>query len=73
MKTATVRARIEPKLKMEVESVLSDIGISVSEAIEIYMHQIKLNNGIPFAIQIPNEVTQPTFNKKDEFGYKLPE
>lgn len=61
MKTATVRARIEPKLKHDVESVLAQLGLSFSEAIELFLTQVKLNNGIPFDIRIPNKATQKTF------------
>lgn len=66
MKTATVRARVEPELKLEVESVLNELGLSVSEAIELYLHQIKLVHGIPFDIRLPNATTQETFKKTDE-------
>ncbi|HHX8598193.1 TPA: type II toxin-antitoxin system RelB/DinJ family antitoxin [Legionella pneumophila] len=66
MKTATVRARIEPELKSEVESVLNELGLSVSEAIELYLRQIKLVHGIPFDIRLPNKVTQKTFKQTDE-------
>lgn len=65
MKTATVRARVEPELKLEVESVLNDLGLSVSEAIEIYLRQIKLVHGIPFDVRIPNKITQKTFEHTD--------
>ena len=61
MKTATVRARIEPKLKHDVGSVLIQLGLSFSEAIELFLIQVKLNKGIPFEIRIPNKVTQQTF------------
>lgn len=61
MKTATVRARIEPKLKHDVESVLAQLGLSFSEAIELFLIQVKLNNGIPFDIRIPNKTTVQTF------------
>jgi DNA-damage-inducible protein J len=66
MKTATVRARIEPKLKIEVESVLTELGLSISEAIELYLRQIKLTHGIPFNICIPNERTLQTFKHTDQ-------
>lgn len=61
MKTETVRARIEPKLKHDVELVLAELGLSFSEAIELFLRQVKLNNGIPFDIRIPNKVTSQTF------------
>lgn len=65
MKTATVRARIEPDLKTSVESILLSLGLSVSEAIELYMRQIKLIRGIPFEIRIPNRATIETFESTD--------
>jgi len=66
MRTATVRARVEPKLKHEVEYVLDQLGLSVSEAIELFLRQVKLNNGIPFDIRIPNKMTQKTFEGSDK-------
>lgn len=66
MKTATVRARVEPKLKHDVENVLIKLGLSFSEAIELFLRQIKLNNGMPFDIRIPNKVTKRTFENTDK-------
>lgn len=60
MKTATVRARIEPKLKHDVEAILGQLGLSFSEAIELFLTQVNLNKGIPFEIKIPNKVTAKT-------------
>lgn len=56
-KTTTVRARVENKLKAEVEAVLQKLGLTTSQAIIIYLKQIALNEGIPFAVKIPNKTT----------------
>lgn len=61
MKTETVRARIAPDLKHDVEQVLMSLGFSFSEAIEIFLRQVKLKRGIPFDIRVPNDVTLKTF------------
>jgi len=65
MKAATVRARIDEELKVDVEHVLSELGLSVSEAISLFMAQIKLRRGIPFDISVPNSVTLKTFKDTD--------
>ena len=57
MKTATIRARIEPELKSSVESILVSLGISTSDAITMFYKQIELHNGFPFEIKIPNSET----------------
>lgn len=43
--------RINDNIKKEVIPILEDLGISLSEAINMFLHQIKLNNGIPFELK----------------------
>ena len=65
-KTSTVRARIDPILKKEVEELFHELGISTTEAINIFYHQVKLIRGLPFPIIIPNETTKEVFQDTDE-------
>lgn len=51
---ATVR--INEEIKEEVIPILNKLGISLSEAINIFLHQIKLNNGLPFDLKIKNSI-----------------
>ena len=57
-KTETIRARVEPRLKRDAEAVLKKIGLTSSEAITLFLTQIKLTNGLPFAVRVPNEETK---------------
>ena len=43
--------RINDDIKKEIMPILDDLGLSLSEAINLYLHQIKLNNGIPFDLK----------------------
>jgi DNA-damage-inducible protein J len=61
-KTATIRSRIEPGLKSEVEEILSELGLTASEAVHLLYRQIKLQRGLPFDVRIPNELTARTLN-----------
>ncbi|HEY3853516.1 MAG TPA: type II toxin-antitoxin system RelB/DinJ family antitoxin [Verrucomicrobiae bacterium] len=61
-KTATIRARIEPRLKNEVEEILADLGLTASETVHLLYRQIKLRRGLPFDVRIPNELTVRTLN-----------
>jgi DNA-damage-inducible protein J len=62
-KTATIRARMEPTLKSEVEDILDRLGLSASEAIQLLYRQIKLRRGLPFDLQLPNELTMRTLRR----------
>jgi DNA-damage-inducible protein J len=59
-KTATIRARIEPRLKSEVEDILSELGLTASETILLLYRQIRLRQGLPFEVAIPNKLTART-------------
>ena len=57
-KTQTIRARVEPKLKRDAEAVLKKIGLTSSEAITLFLTQVKLAKGLPFPVRAPNKETQ---------------
>ena len=65
-KTATVRARIEPDLKEEVEDLFHELGLSTTDAINIFYRQVKLRNGLPFEVAIPNKLTEKVLKETDE-------
>ena len=57
MLDTTVRARIDSNLKKDVEEILSQVGLTTSQAIKIFLKRIKLEKGIPFELKIPNQTT----------------
>ena len=62
-KTETVRARVEPELKRDAEAVLKRIGLTPSEAITLFLTQVKLTKGLPFPVRIPNKATRRAINE----------
>ena len=63
MKTAIVHARIDPETKRSAEKVLERLGVSPPEVIRILYRQITLRQGLPFAVEIPNDLTTATLRK----------
>lgn len=59
-KIGNVHARIDADLKASAESVLEDLGLSPTDAINIYYKQIVYNQGIPF------KLTRPRYNRETE-------
>jgi DNA-damage-inducible protein J len=53
-KTGYITARVEPKLKASAGRVLSKIGVSMSDAITMFLRQVVLRQGMPFDVRIPN-------------------
>ena len=47
-KSATLNLRIDPEVKQSAESVLSQLGLSMSAAVDLFLRQISLTGSIPF-------------------------
>ena len=65
-KTETIRARVEPRLKREAEAVLKKIGLTPSEAITLFLTQVKLTKGLPFPLRVPNAETRRAIREAQE-------
>lgn len=57
-RTDTVRARIEPEVKVKAEAIFETLGLNSSEAINLFYRQVLLRNGLPFNVIIPNDTTK---------------
>ena len=65
-KTATVRARIQPRLKEHAETIFHRLGMNASQAITLFYKQVELRDGLPFDVAIPSAITKRTFEATDE-------
>lgn len=52
-KTATLNLRVNPEVKKGAEEVLEQLGIPMATAIDMYLKQIALMQGIPFPVTLP--------------------
>lgn len=57
-KTDTLHIRVEPSVKMKAEKTLNDLGLSITEAVNVFLNQVILHDGIPFKIE------KPRYNKE---------
>lgn len=52
-KSVTMNLRVNPSVKRQAEDVLKQLGIPMATAIDMYLRQITMTGGIPFAIALP--------------------
>jgi DNA-damage-inducible protein J len=65
-KTAVITARIEPELKDSVEQVFTQLGLSTTQAITLFLRQVELQQGLPFNLKVPNATTQAALREAQE-------
>ena len=65
-KTAMITTRVDPDLKADAEKVLNKLGISTTEAINLFLSQVRLRKGLPFDVKIPNKTTMKAMKDAEE-------
>ncbi len=63
-KTANINIRIDPEFKSQVEDLYFRFGLSLTDAINIFLHVSLMEGGLPF------EVRQPRYNAETEAAMK---
>ncbi len=64
-KTEQIRIRIEPEIKQEAGQILAALGLSLSDAVSLYMRQIITQRGLPFDVRLPNAETRAAMDALD--------
>ena len=57
-KTANINLRIEPDVKAQAAAVFSSLGISITDAINVFLHASIMEGGFPF------QPKQPRYNRE---------
>ena len=74
-KSANLYARIEPEVKEQAETILSELGIPASTAINMFYKQVILQRGLPFEVKLPQQpldigsMTESQLDQELEKGY----
>jgi addiction module antitoxin, RelB/DinJ family len=54
-KTSNINVRLDSKLKEQAELILEQLGIPVSNAVNIFLKQVVMQRGIPFEVKLQSE------------------
>ena len=52
-KASTLNLQIDAHIKESAEAVLKQLGIPLPVAVDMFLYQISLTGGIPFALKLP--------------------
>lgn len=52
-KTANLNIRIDPAKKEAAEKLFSNFGITITDAVNMFLHQSLLIGGLPFSVKLP--------------------
>ena len=56
-KTSMLNIRVKDELKTKANAVLADIGISLPEAVRVFLGRVVSERAFPFPLEVPNAET----------------
>ena len=68
MATTNITVRMDTELKKQAEELFSELGLSMSAAMTVFLKQAVYEHGIPFEIRrdVPNEETLAAMREADD-------
>ena len=67
MATSTmIHVRIDEKIKKEATETLEDMGLSVSDAVRVFLKRVVADKQLPFELKVPNATTRRAMGEADE-------
>jgi DNA-damage-inducible protein J len=53
-----LHVRVDEETKDQASAALNAMGLSVSEAVRVFLHRVAVEQAIPFALKVPNAATR---------------
>ena len=67
MATSTmIHVRIDEKIKKEATETLEDMGLSLSDAVRVFLKRVVADKQLPFELKVPNSTTRRAMEEADE-------
>jgi DNA-damage-inducible protein J len=64
--TTMVHVRINEAIKEQAAVALDAMGLSVSDAVRVFLTRVAAEKALPFALQVPNAVTMAAMAEAEE-------
>ena len=68
--TATITARVDSEKKRQAEEIFNDIGMTLSGAINVFINEVVMYQGIPFSLRrrvAANRSLEAVMDETDEY------
>lgn len=65
MSTAPTQIRIDSDVKQQATALFNSLGLDMSGAVNLFLHQCILRGGLPFSVELPH-YNQATLAAMDE-------
>ena len=64
--TTMVHVRVDEQIKAQATETLAAMGLSVSDAVRVFLMRVVADKQMPFALKVPNVETRAAMAEADE-------
>lgn len=64
--TSMLHVRLDDKIKTEAAEALAAMGLSVSDAVRVFLTRVAAEKQIPFTLKVPNAETRAAMSEMDD-------
>ena len=64
--TTMIHVRIDEQIKKEAAETLEDMGLSISDAVRVFLKRVVADKQLPFELKVPNATTRRAMQEADE-------
>ncbi len=54
----TTSIKLDVEIKAKAKAIFQELGMTMGEAVNIFLSQVALHKGLPFEVKIPNDETK---------------
>ena len=66
--TAMVHVRVDEQIKAQATETLAAMGLSISDAVRVFLMRVVAEQQMPFALKVPNAETRAAMADADEIA-----
>ena len=70
MSTTMVHIRIDERMKTQATETLAAMGLSVSDAVRVFLTRVVAEQQLPFALKVPNPETRAAMIEADTIAHE---
>jgi DNA-damage-inducible protein J len=64
-----VHIRLDEKVKAQATETLAAMGLTISDAVRVFLTRVVSEKQMPFALKVPNAETRAAMNEADEIAH----
>lgn len=64
--TTMVHVRVDKQIKDQAQETLSAMGLTVSDAVRVFLTRVVADQQLPFALKVPNAETRAAMAEADD-------